>query len=419
MWLSHLLLANFRNYQQLGLELEPGIALFCGENAQGKSNLLEAVHVLATTRSPRTNAERELIRWMAPGEELEPGVTAPFARIESRVRGREGDVHVEMLLKASQSVSGEGEPPPVTNLHGEVSGRLEKQVRVNGLPTRATELVGRIPVVYFSPEDVDLVGGSPSGRRKYLDIANSIVAPLYLRALQQYNRILAQRNHVLRQVRERRQPVDAVEPWTDQLVRTGAYLLRHRVPMVAELSGRAENIYRELTGQQRRLEVLYRSSAWEASESLVELRAASTRELAAKLRGRLATVANREVDQAVSLVGPHRDDLGFQLDGVDLNTYGSRGQQRLAVLALKLAEVEWMLREIGRRPLLLLDDFLSELDPRVRKYVLSRLLKDRETAAHPQDWQVWLTTTDIASLPSEFTATAQTWFIDAGTIRRA
>ena len=284
---------------------------------------------------------------------------------------------------------------------------------------RATGLVGHLPVVYFSPGDVELAGGPPAGRRQYLNMANSQASPSHLRALQRYNRVLLQRNQVLRLVRERRQPTSALEPWTEQMLDWGSHVLRQRLCMLRQVDERVVSIFRDLAGTTETLHVVYRSTACEAlTDPLPE-----PADLAGAFRERQERVASREIDQAVSLVGPHRDDFTFVLDGVDLNTYGSRGQQRLAVLALKLAEADWMRAEIGELPVVLLDDVLSELDPQRRGYVLQRVAEPEPT----QQRQVWITTTettDAAFTQSEgqthdFLSSAQRYEIDAGQLRTA
>jgi len=409
MWLSQLELQQFRNFRRLRLEPQPGVLLFCGRNGQGKTNLLESVYVLATTRSPRTNVERELLSWRTPDDADLAAVVAPFARLEARVRRLEGEVHLELSL--------EGERPATD---GTTSTAVSRGIKVNGLPVRATGLVGHLPVVYFSPGDVELAGGPPAGRRQYLNLANSQASPSHLRALQRYNRILLQRNQVLRLIRERRQPPRALEPWTEQMLDWGSVVLRQRLCMVRAVDERVVSIFRDLAGTAETLHVVYRSTAsgWTLSDPLPE-----SAELAGEFRERQERVAAREIDQAVSLVGPHRDDFTFMLDGVDLNTYGSRGQQRLAVLALKLAEADWMRAEIGELPVVLLDDVLSELDPQRRGYVLQRVAEPEPT----QQRQVWITTTEPSGssfIQSEgqthdFLSSAQCYEIDAGTLRTA
>jgi DNA replication and repair protein RecF len=379
MWLRQLSLLNFRNLRRLELELEPGLVLFCGHNGQGKSNLLESVHVLATTRSPRTSVERELLSWQTPEDLDLAAVVPPFARLESRVRRAEGDVHLELTFQAN--------------------GAVVRLIKVNGLLTRAAGLIGQLPVVYFSPEDVELAGGPPVLRRQYLNVANSQVSSSYLRALQRYNRVLQQRNQVLREARQRRQSSGAIEPWTEQLVGWGAVVLAQRLSMLAAINARLPRVFSELAGADASLQISYRATAGDGSASA--------------FRAEQARLAEREVELAASLVGPHRDDFVFELGGVDLNTYGSRGQQRLAVLALKLAETDWMRAELGESPVLLLDDVLSELDPERRSYVVRRV------GQPGPDGQVWITTTDLANFAPELLEVGQRFEIDAGRVRRA
>ena len=387
MWLSQLGLANFRNLRRLTLDLQAGLALFGGRNGQGKTNLLEAVYVLATTRSPRTSVERELLSWQSPEDADLAAVVPPFARVAGHVRRAEGEIHLEVTFHVERAAA------------DDAPGSVGRAIKVNGLPTRATELIGQLPVVYFSPGDVDLAGGPPVGRRQYLNVANSQVSGSYLRALQRYNRVLLQRNQLLRQVRDRRQSLAAVEPWTDQLVQWGTAVLLRRLEMLDAINTRLPGVFAELAGTPEELRVVYRSTAGDGSAEC--------------FRTQQQGLATREVEQAASLVGPHRDDFSFNLDGVDLNTYGSRGQQRLAVLALKLAEADWMQAELGEAPVLLLDDVLSELDAARRRYVVGRVGQPGPHA------QVWITTTDLDNFAPELLNSGQRFEIDAGRVRRA
>src|SRR5918912_4104820 len=292
MWLSQLALVNFRNFGALRLELQPGVLLFSGHNGQGKTNLLEAVYVLATTRSPRTSVERELLSWRAPEDVDLAAVVPPFARLDARVRRCQGEVHLELTFEGERLA---GEPSAM--------GSVARTIKVNGLPTRATGLVGQLPVVYFSPGDVELAGGAPSGRRQYLNLANSQVSSSHLRALQRYNRVLLQRNQVLRLVRERRQAAAALEPWTEQMLDWGAQILRQRLAMLRDVDQRLVTIFRELAGTSETLRIVYRSTVSNVSTDPADL--------VDSFRQRQAQLAAREIDQAVSLVGPHRDDFTF------------------------------------------------------------------------------------------------------------
>jgi DNA replication and repair protein RecF len=387
MWLSQLALVNFRNFRSLRLEAQPGLLLFRGRNGQGKTNLLESVYVLATSRSPRTSVERELLSWQAAEDADLAAVVPPFARLEGSVRRQQREVHLQLLFESA------------------ASNGLSRTIKVDGMPARATGLVGQLPVVYFSPADVSLAGGPPAGRRQYLNLANSQASAQHLRALQRYNRVLLQRNQVLRQVRERRQPASSLEPWTAQMVLFGAQIVRQRQTMLDDVGRRAAPIFADLAGVTETLGISYRSSVCTSTNG----------DLESAFREHQARVAAREIEQAVSLVGPHRDDFGFSLDTVDLNTFGSRGQQRLAVLALKLAEADWMHAQIGELPVILLDDVLSELDPERRQYVTDRIVR----SAPGGDRQVWITSTDLHGFSNEILSNAQLFEIDAGQVGRA
>jgi len=404
MWLSQLRLVNFRNFRGLRLEPHPGVLVFSGRNGQGKTNLLEAVYVLATTRSPRTSVERELLSWRTPEDADLAAVIAPFARLDARVRRLAGEVHLELTF--------EGDRPSANGATAATPGAVTRGIKVNGLATRATGLVGQLPVVYFSPADVDLAGGAPAGRRQYLNLANSQASPAHLRALQRYNRVLLQRNQVLRLVRERRQPAVSLEPWTEQMISWGSQILFQRLAMLRDMDAGLASIFRDLAGSSETLQVVYRSTVCDSPGDAT----LAGPDLEQAFRQRQTQVAAKEIEQAVSLVGPHRDDFTFVLDGIDLNTYGSRGQQRLAVLSLKLAEADWMRAQIGEIPLVLLDDVLSELDPQRRAYVLHRVAAPEPS----QQRQVWITTTELDLSPAaEFLNSAQRFVIESGQVRTA
>src|SRR5215212_8739448 len=398
MWLKRLALTHFRSYSRLGLELPPGVVVLHGANGQGKTNLLEAVYVLATTKSPRAGGDRELVNWLARAE------PQAFARIAASVGRADNEIHVDLLLRAeSDGDGGNGTGPTVS-----------KQIRVGGLPRRAVEYVGTVNAVLFSPEDVALVGGPPAGRRRYLDITVSQVNPRYLRALQRYNKVLMQRNHLLRQVRDRRQPVALLEPWDAELATSGAYLVAERERLLAALNARLPDLYRSLSGGRGRLEVAYRSTLATVRPAPVALgRVAEAAPplpspaLQERFQACLVAGREREVAQGVSLVGPHRDDIDFLVDGVPQGIYGSRGQQRLGVLALKLAEVEFMRTEIGEPPLLLLDDVLSELDPARQRFVLQTIGDEGQTL---------LTTTDLGGFEPAFLARAHVYRVEDGAV---
>ncbi len=402
MLLRELTLVNFRNYVRLAFVPGERVSVLRGDNGQGKSNILEAIYFLATTRSARAGSDRELVHWRARND------TIPFARVEARIAKAELELHIEMLIRAdpdADSATAARSEQPSANGAVPSAPPVAKKIRVNGLPTRAVELVGQVNVVIFTPEDVALVAGPPMGRRRYLDITNSQVSAAYLRTLQHYNRVLVQRNHLLRQVRERRQPRDALDFWNGELVAAGAHVVHRRVDTLAAINRDLAPLYRQLSGGEQTLELIYLPTGYrpEAVGSAEVTRA----ELAGLFEVRMAEVLPREIEQGVSLAGPHRDDFAYLLDGVNLTTYGSRGQQRLAVLALKLAEGQFMAGQTAERPILLLDDVLSELDPVRRGFVL-------EQAGH--EGQTIITATDLSDFPDALLADAAVFDVEQGAL---
>jgi DNA replication and repair protein RecF len=380
---EHLGLTNFRNYARLELDLPPGIIVLQGDNAQGKTNFLDAIHIAATTRSSRGAPEREWINWLALEDPL------PFARIVAKVRRTASVIQIE-----------------ITTTLGENGNGLTKRMKINGAPRRAVDIIGQVTVVLFSPLDIELVAGSPSQRRRYLDIMNAQVDAKYLRALQRYNRVILQRNSLLRLVRDRQAKPDQLAYWDHQLADLGAYVIDQRRGSVDALNALVQEIHPALTGRQEYLQVLYRPNlGGDTTEPLPPLA-----DLPKRLLSAIQAACPREIAQGVSLVGPHRDDLQFTTDGMDTTVYGSRGQQRTAALALKLAEAQYIRQRTGDRPLLLLDDVMSELDSRRRRQVISSIEPDQ---------QVVLTATDLEDFEPEFLARATILRVKAGRIEKA
>ena len=369
--ISHMSLCNFRNYGELELDLPPHPAVFQGGNAQGKTNLLEAMYLLATTRPYRAITERELINWSAMAEEL------PVARLVARVQRGDGEVRVEVAIRG---------PQPGT----EGAGHAHKQIRINGVPRRAADAVGQVRAVMFSSQDIELISGAPAGRRRYLDLTSSQLDPRYVRALQRYHKVVVQRNHLLRQIAERRARADQLEFWDHEMLEAGSYIVGVRQDMLAELDRLVAPIHQELSGGTEQLSIAYVPSA-----------------LPDDFARRLATSREREVAQGRSLVGPHRDDLVLSIDQRAVGVFGSRGQQRTAALSLKLAEARLMRARGGDSPVLLLDDVLSELDAARRRQLLQFIASYE---------QVVLTATDIDRFPPEFLDRATLFEVRGGRV---
>jgi DNA replication and repair protein RecF len=387
MRLAHLALHNFRNYVRLDLDLSPGVTVLVGDNAQGKTNLLEAIYYLATTRSPHSSTDREVVNWLAANQE-----PLPYARLVGRVARAGSELTIEITL-TQQNNNGK---------------RYQKQIRVNGVARRAMDLLGQLNVVLFSPEDITLVSGPPSRRRQYLDATLCQIDPAYCRSLSRYNQVVVQRNALLRDLAARGGDSAQLTFWDERLVEYGSAVLLRRQQAVAALDGLVRAVHRELTGGLERLQLHYlpglESPPFGAAEALTGPEALAA--TSAAFQAQLHALRSRELGAGVTLAGPHRDELRFLTDKVDAGIYGSRGQQRTVTLALKLAEVELMRRETGEQPVLLLDDVLSELDAHRRQDLLHTLENGPQQAV--------LTTTDLQVLPAAFVDRCQVWRIELG-----
>lgn len=375
MHVSTLSLRDFRNYQRLDLQLPPGITLLYGPNAAGKTSVLEALFFLATTRSPRVGADRELVRWEAVGE---AGVT-PFARVVAEVQRAIGKVRLEVIVQRRADDEGQ-----LTNL-------ATKLIRIDKRPARALDLVGQLRVVLFTPADIVLVDGPPAERRRYLDITLSQLDPHYVRTLAHYQKIAQQRNSLLRSWRERRRPPRAVDDelayWDQELSAAGGYILSERLRAVRELNAITGPLFQAISGGPTPLAITYQPSL-ELGES------SDSGGLAQRLAQGLRASRREELARGQTLLGPHRDDLAFTVGAVNLGRYGSRGQQRSVTLALKLGEAELMRQRSGDAPVLLLDDLLSELDAERRTHMLEVIRRPGQ--------QTVLSATDLADFGADF-----------------
>ncbi|HYM82904.1 MAG TPA: DNA replication/repair protein RecF, partial [Candidatus Dormibacteraeota bacterium] len=363
-----------RGYERLQAAFPPGPQLLWGPNAAGKTSLIEAIVLLSRGASHRASSDSEIVRW-----------GAPFARVEGWVGGtiREGDGGDRAgadstLIEVSLERSGAG---------------TRKRVRVNGVGRRASALTRHLRTVLFAPEEMLLVAGAPSLRRTALDALAGQRSPAYAADLATYARALAQRNSLLRAIREETAERDQLRYWDGPFLEAGSAIVAERHRLLAELAAPLARAHAEIAPDEAAmgpLEVGYESNA--APQAGESARQALTR--------RLAETAEKEVWNGSTLVGPHRDDLVFRLGGRDLAAFASRGQQRTAILAFKLAELD-LLRELdGRPPLLLLDDVFSELDPERRGHLVRRI------AELPQ---AFVTTTTPADLDPRLLEIATAW----------
>ncbi|MHB9031791.1 MAG: DNA replication/repair protein RecF [Anaerolineae bacterium] len=396
MHLTRLELTNFRNYTRLELDLQACIHIFQGENAQGKTNLLEAIYCLATTKSPLAGNDSQLIAWQAADEVL------PYASIRGSFQ-RAGEEHTLDLTLMKEPASDENR----TAIY------IRKQIRFDGAVKRLIDSIGKLNVVLFLPHEVGLVSGSPSERRRYLDISLCQQSQPYCHQLSRYNKLLTQRNALLRQIRDGEASADNLFYWDTQLAQAGGNLLAMRCRFIAALDTELRTLYPHLSDSQETLKLNIKSAVTLGCADLTKLTDANMEAGTKSAAYEQALFAlyerNRreEIARATTVAGPHRDDLRFLINGFDAAEFGSRGQQRSIVLALKLAEARLMQRQTGEAPVILLDDIFSELDQR-RSHLLLSALADID--------QVLITTTDLNACDPQLLSQATVWQVVKGHI---
>ena len=388
-YLSHLSLTNFRNILELDLDLPRGVAVFSGSNAQGKTSLLEAVYLLAIARSFRAENEREVVNFRAAdlgGQGLVGGT------IEKK--GERLQVYVG--YQCSPVSDAEGRP---TRGLGARDGFVRKQIRVSRMPRTAAQLVGTVNAVLFTAADIDLVQGPPAGRRRFLDVLTSQADPLYLQGLKRYQKVVQQRNKLLKLLQDGRAGADELAFWNDELVREGSWITWRRRAVIRELARSGAQHHLELAGPGEEFTLAYQPSV-PADGNLEDVEE--------QFRQSLAAGAPREIATASTAVGPHRDDFGLLIDEVDMGTFGSRGQARTLALALRLAEASYLNAVRSEAPIVLLDDVLSEMDSARRNRIL-----DKAT----QYQQSLITTTDREPLHAFFGPSATYFRVADGGVK--
>ena len=394
MHLAHLSLSNVRTFRKLEVELSPATYVIDSPNAGGKTNLLEAIALLATARTSRSGGDAALIAWQALAED-----PLPAARIAARVESKADQVTLEITVISRPA----GDPA-----HASEAARspvASRRFRVNGVARRASDLIGRFRVVMFSADDLTIIDGPPAARRRYLDITISQVDAGYVRALQRYGRVVSQRNSLLRRFHEGRRDPAELDFWDDELASTGAQILAARSRAIAELAAGAAERHEELTGGGHALDIEYRPAIpGDFSASL------SATGLAAPLRDAIVAQRRDDIRRGVTQIGPHRDNISFLLDGHEAAHSASRGEHRSVALSLRLAEVAFSTARTGDPPVLLLDDILSELDPERRERVLA--------VAYGVD-QVLITTPDPDRPPPQALPDARRFRIEGGALIEA
>jgi DNA replication and repair protein RecF len=402
MHLTHLSLTNFRNFARLDVDLPRGAVLLLGENGQGKTSLLEAIYFLATLTSFHAGHDRELINFVAARDLLAVGrIVALFDRETTGLHGARSH---RLEVRLIQETNGSNGTP-----------RLRKEVLLDGARLKVGEAVGKFTAVLFLPQMVQVIEGAPEERRRFLNLAMAQVLPGYAQTLSDYSAALGQRNALLRQLGEHGGDPSQLDYWDGLLADKGSALILARIKTIQEMERLAAREHLELTRGRSVLRLSYQPSfdplpqpPGQISLKLDSPLDRSRLDLEDVRLGLIACLAaqrREDIARGVTTFGPHRDEFRFVENGVDLGTFGSRGQVRTAMLSLKIAEVAWMRERTGGSPVLLLDEALAELDPSRRADLLARLSAGQQTL---------LTTTDLALFSPEFIGGAALWHLSAG-----
>ncbi len=396
MHIEHLSLTNFRNYARLEIPLPDAPIVIHGANAQGKTSMLESIYYLATARSPYTTSDRQLLNWAAEESPL------PFARIAADIRSKaRGYTRLEVTILQETTIDG--------------VRRYRKTVRLNGVDKRVMDIIGTVNVVLFLPRDLTLIEGAPADRRRFMDMTLAQVEASYADALDRYEKTLAQRNALLKRIGAGQASPSELEYWNEQLVEAGSVIIASRQRFLRELELEAQRNHYELTGQRETLTLSYQPSFAPTAEQNGQMafdlygldlhRDMPANQIAPQFIERLQREQGESIRRGATLSGPHRDELRLMINRRDAGQYGSRGQARTAVMALKLAEREWMKTRIGEYPILLLDEVAAELDSQRRAYLLERISDHTQTL---------VTTTELDIFPKAFLDRAARWYVENG-----
>ena len=364
MQIDHLSLTNFRNYARLEFSLPADKPIvLCGDNAQGKTSALEAIYYLATSQSPYTASDRQLIHWRTQNDPI------PFARLSAEIGNKNSRYHkldVTLMLDMTSGVP-----------------RFKKSVKLNNVDKRVMDVLGLLNVVLFVPRDLSLVEGAPNNRRRFMNTTLTQVNLNYLLALNEYERLLPQRNALLKRIAERRASPAELEFWDDELASRGAVIVAERQKFLRELEIKAQDTHHALTGGRETLSLKYLPSILPTAADGRQLsfdvlgldlnRQLTAEQVKPQFLQDLLEKQRESIQRGITLSGPHRDELRLFINEHDCGLYGSRGQARTAVMALKFAELQWMRDQIGEYPIFLLDEVVAELDSKRRAFLLERL----------------------------------------------
>jgi len=400
MYLKHLSLTNFRNFARLDLDVPRRVIVLVGSNAQGKTSLLEAVYFMSAFTSFQTHADRQLVNFIAAREarkQVAVGrLVAEYQRGNSNHR-----LEARMIM----------EPTGVNGV------RLRKEVLLDGVKKSLSDVIGQFNAVVFVPQMSQILEGGPDERRRYLNLTLAQTVPSYVRTLSEYNQALSQRNALLKALNERGGNSEHLEVWDEAVARLGAQIILWRIQAVQEIERLAARVHHELTRGKEVLRLSY-EPAFDPlpqpdgqlglkMDTPVDRSGLELEDIRVGFVERLERLRREEIARGMTTIGPHRDELRFLANSIDLGNYGSRGQIRTALLALKMAEVDWMKERTGEWPVILLDEVMAELDLERRADLLSYLGASE---------QVLFTTTDLNLFGGGFEKQAEIWDVANGAV---
>ena len=401
MFLKHLSLTNFRKFARLDLDLPRQVVLLTGDNAQGKTTILEAIYFLAAFTSFQTSADRQIVNL---DEAKKDSLTVTRLVAEFQKANRKHRIEERLILE------------PVGVLNGQ---RLRKEILLDGVKRPVNEIIGQFNAVIFVPQMSQIIEGSPEERRRYLNLALAQSVPAYARDLSEYNQAITQRNALLKALYERGGNSDQLEVWDDALSRLGSQIILWRIEAIQRMDHLASRVHHELTHGTEILRLAY-EPAYDPLpkpsgqlgfriDTAVDRSGFALDEIQNGFSQRLRELRAEEITRGVTTIGPHRDELRFLANDYDLGNYGSRGQIRTALLSLKLAEVNWMKERTTEWPVILLDEVMAELDVQ-RRADLLKYVGESE--------QVLFTTTDLNLFAPEFVQKSEVWKVRGGKVEK-
>ena len=397
MQLTRLSLTNFRSIARMDISVPEGTVLILGKNAQGKTSILEAIYFLATLSTFHASNDRQLISLIAAKDSL------AVARIVGEFKKGGHSHRIEVRI--------------IQERNGNGASRIRKEVLLDGVKKRARDVIGQFNAVLFLPQMMQVIEGAPDERRRYLDLAISQVVPHMATTLSEYSKVVSQRNALLKQLSEQGGDLEQLTFWDERLAKRGAQIIHERIKTLHELDLIAGRIHHEITAGSEVLRLDYQPAydplpVQHQQPALIytppDRTHLSLEKIEAGFLAELKAQRRSEIARGVTTIGPHRDEMRFLSNGIDLGTFGSRGQVRTALMTMKLSEIEWMKQKTGYWPVLLLDEVLAELDEDRRADLLSRVSQSKQSL---------LTTTDIQLFDPGNIADWQRWRIENGTLQ--